>query len=237
MPSTDNASTTLSNWDFHTYHVESQLKGGEFVSAESTLIASGPPDITSLLNVNGKDGIEIDNAAVREVYPMGVMENASLSQSKQLQRIFEIGSSRSYFVPGRVVGALSYGRVFYNGVSMLRAHYSYYRSSGRVKVDPADLNINFAPSPNPSRNAPDLRVNPGYGNFWQNLASDVFNQPTGNFWYFRDMANRDVSSLYFEYMYCQGTQLQISSGSVLLMEGASFQYDRIVPAKMSFTRQ
>lgn len=227
-----NATTSLGNWDFHTYHVDTQLEGGEFVSAETTLIAAGPPDITSLLNQSPTQGIENGNLIDKEVYPMGLMENASLSQSKQLQRLFEIGSSRSYFVPGRVVGSLSYGRVFYNGVSLLRGQYAYYTSTGKYNISPSDLNISYQPSVG-QKATPDLRVNPGYNGFWMNLASDVFNRPTGNFWYFRDMANRDVASLYFEYMYCQGTQLQISSGSVLLMEGGSFQFDRIVPAKMA----
>lgn len=223
------ATTTLSNWDYHTYHVQSELRGGQFVSAESTLIAAGPPDVTSTINQKATEGLEQGSLLDKQVFPLGVMENAGLTQSKQLQRIFEIGSSRSYFVPGRVVGSVNYGRVFYHGVTLLRALYAYYTST-KFNINPSQLNIDYTPTPGLS--PPNLRVNPGFDGFWLNLASDVFNQPTGNLWYFRDMTNRDVGSIYFEYLYMQGHQFSVSSGSVLLMEGASGQFDRIVPAKM-----
>ena len=223
------ATTRLSNWDFHTYHVQADLRGGEFVSAESTLIAAGPPDITSTNNQKATEGLLEGDRLDKQVFPLGVMENAGLTQSKQLQRIFEIGSARSYFIPGRVVSSVNYGRVFYHGVTLLRALYAYY-SSSKYNIDPSNLDLNYTPTP--GLTPPTLRVNPGYDNFWLNLASDVFNQPTGNLWYFRDMTNRDVGSVYFEFLYMQGHQFSISSGSVLLMEGASGQFDRIVPAKM-----
>lgn len=226
----NNTTTTLGNWDFHTFHVQADLKGGEFVSAESTLIASGPPDVTSTINAKATEGIENGNLLDQQVYPIGVMENAGLTQSKQLQRVFEIGSARSYFIPGRVVGSLNYSRVFYHGVSMLRSMYSYYTSS-KYNINPAQLGITFQPGKGQFV-PPDLKVNPGFDGVWLNLASDIFNQPTGNLWYMRDMINRDVAANYYEYMYFQGHQFSISSGSVLLMEGASAQFDRIVPAKM-----
>lgn len=231
MATKQKATTTLSNWDFHTFHVQSELKGGQFVSAESTLIAAGPPDITGTINALASEGIPEGEKLDKQVFPLGVMENAGLTQSKQLQRIFEIGSSRSYFVPGRVVSSVNYGRVFYHGVTLLRALYAYY-TSARFSISPSDLNINYNPSK--GLDPPNLRVNPGFDDFWINLASDVFNQPTGNLWYFRDMTNRDVGSMYLENLYIQGHQFSVSSGSVLLMEGASGQFDRIVPAKMNF---
>lgn len=235
MADVQEATTTLSNWNFHTFHVQSELKGGQFVSAESTLIAAGPPQITEQLNQpqgtargQGADadvGGEVDNMT----FPIGVMENVGLQQSKQVQRIFEIGSSRSYFVPGRVMGSISYGRVFYHGVSLLRALYSYYRST-KYNIRPEDLKIKYkAPT---GVLTPDLKVNPGFDGFWFNMFSDIMNQPTGNLLYFRDMANRDVGGLYLEFLYLQGHQLSISSGSVLLMEGVSGQFDRLVPVKM-----
>ena len=36
------ATTSVNNWDYHNYHVQQELYGGEFVSAETTLIAAGP---------------------------------------------------------------------------------------------------------------------------------------------------------------------------------------------------
>jgi len=224
------ASTSLSNWNFHSFHVQTQLEGGKFVSAESTLIASGPPSFASNTNQKVGEGLTVDQQIDNQVFPIGVLENAGLNQSKQLQRIFEIGSARSYFIPGRVVGSISFGRVFYHGPSLLRALYSYYNSA-KFGITPLtkNLNTNIVP-PEPS-------VAPGYDDFWFNLYSDVFNQPTGILMYFRDMSNKDVGAMYLEYFHPQGHQLSISSGSVLLMEGISGQFDRVVPAKMNLTRQ
>jgi hypothetical protein len=236
----EQATTTVANWNFHTFHVQSELKGGQFVSAESTLLAAGPPEITGNINqpqgTSKGQGLEVTPGSelVNLTFPVGVMENVGLSQSKQLQRIFEIGSSRAYFIPGRVVGSISFGRVFYHGVSLLRALYAYY-TSDKFNINPAQLNIQSSLPTGVTE--PDLSVNPGYDHFWFNLYSDVFNQPTGSLLYFRDMANVDVGGLYLEYLYVQGHQLSISSGSVLLMEGTSGQFDRIVPVRMRITAE
>lgn len=228
-------STTLASWNFHTFHVQSDLKGGKFVSAESTLIAAGPPSITSITNQITGAGITLNEQIDNQVLPIGVLENSGVQQSKQVQRIHEIGSSRAYFIPGRVFGSISFGRVFYHGPTLLRMLYAYYNEpSGKYGIDPAtELGLTTKVLP---ADTPALSVAPGYDSFWFNMFSDIFNQPTGILLYFRDMANRDVGSLYIEYLYLQGHQLSISSGSVLLMEGTSGQFDRIVPAKMQLKR-
>jgi hypothetical protein len=110
------ATTDFSNWDFSNYHVQQDLSGGQFVSAETSLIAAGPPSL---------DGTNAYNPTPSQsgggfVFPIGLLENAGLSQSKQLQKIFEIGSGRSYFIPGRVVGSVSLGRTFYYGPSLTK---------------------------------------------------------------------------------------------------------------------
>jgi len=234
MALSSQVSTKLASWNFHTFHVQKDLEGGKFVSAESTLIAAGPPSITSVINQKKGEGIILDDKVDRQVLPIGVLENSGVQQSKQLQRIFEIGSARAYFIPGRVVGSVSFGRVFYHGPTLLRMLYAYYNDgSGKYGIDPStELGLNF-PS---NSNLPTLSVAPGYDSFWFNMFSDTFNQPTGILMYFRDMANRDVGALYLEYLYLQGHQLSISSGSVLLMEGTSGQFDRIVPARMQLKR-
>jgi hypothetical protein len=223
------------NWNFKTDHVEQGYKGGQFASAESTLIAAGPPRL-----VQAKSG------GAQTVYPIGLLENFAVQQSKQLQRIFEIGSSRSYFVPGRVIGSLSLGRVFYYGPSLLRVIYAYYRNfldnpamgneSGSVgsgpneRVNPnnalVDLNDITAQSMAP------VHYTPGDDYFFVNLASDMFNQGTGMATYFKDTNANLIGAMYLEDCYVQGHQMNISSGSVLIMEGVSMQFDRVVPIKV-----
>lgn len=234
------ATTDFSNWDFSNYHVQSDLQAGQFVSAETSLVAAGPPTI---------DGTSVYTQApvgsVGEVYPIGLLENASLSQSKQLQKIFEIGSSRSYFIPGRVMGSVSLGRTFYHGPSLLRVMYAYYRNDGAdidIGTAASDATVTLedgsvAASPlarllDRGDNFHNLRQSPGEDYFFVNLASDLFNQATGLAFYFKDANFNSVGAFYLEQVYIAAHQFSISSGSVLVMEGVSAQYDRVVPIRL-----
>lgn len=235
------STTDFSTWDFSNYHVQQELKGGQFVSAETSLIAAGPPQI------NNTDPYSSGSTSqAGKVYPIGLLENAGLSQSKQLQKIFEIGSGRSYFVPGRVMGSVSLGRTFYYGPSLLRVMYAYYYSKkgdvfigtnkegsqitladGSTALDPlARLLDTSSTAYHP------VKTSPGEDYFYVNLASDLFNQATGLAFYFKDANFNSVGAFYLEQVYVQGHQFSISSGSVLIMEGVSAQYDRIVPIKL-----
>lgn len=202
------ATTSLTNWDFSNFHVQEELTAGEFINAETTLIAAGPPEITSAQSSTG--GVVC--------YPIGVLENVGISQSKQIQRIFEIGSSRSYFIPGRVVGSISVGRVMYSGPSLLKTLYAYHANTGLL----SELNIQTG----------EITPEPGFDDFYLNMHSNLFNQPCGMMIYMRNGLNETVGAIYLEVAHVQGHQLSISSGSVLLMEGVSLQYDRIIPVKV-----
>jgi hypothetical protein len=236
--------TDFTTWDFHNYHVQQELTGGQFVSAETTLIAAGPPELSDI----GAGGA----AGAGTVYPIGLLESVGLQQNKQLQRIFEIGSSRSYFVPGRNIGSLSIGRTFYFGPSLLRVLYAYYAQNAASSQTGAD---NFVLggaaataitedgntlTPNPydvllpgyGSGLHTVVRSPGEGYFWIDLASDIFAQPTGMAIYFKDSNDLSLGAVYLENCYVQGHQMNISSGSVLVMEGASMQYDQLRPIKV-----
>ena len=232
------ATTDYSNWDFHNFHVQQELEGGQFVSAESTLIASGTPKVSQTSSAGQTGG----------VYPIGLLESVGLQQSKQLQRIFEIGSIRSYFIPGRVIGSLSIGRTFYFGPSLLRVLYAYYNQpnnpngivfgsqapgstitvDGKEVLDPAAQLLDVVDA----TSLHTLRKTPGEDYFFIDLASDLFNQPTGMAIYFKDANTTSVGAMYLETCHVQGHNMSISSGSVLIMEGVSMQFDRIVPIKI-----
>lgn len=245
------ATTTLSNWDYHNFHVQQELMGGEFVSAETTLVAAGPPRIGEASNSSPQEASE-GSASIEKgdlAFPIGLLENVGLSQSKQLQRLFEIGSSRSYFIPGRVVGSVTLGRVLYHGPSLLKVMYAYYtqRDTEPKFMDmpisellPDHRGIN---RPHPNRKLLELgdlqdqlhtvKMRPGFDDFFLNLASDLFNQPTGLCIYFKNGVDVTVGSVYLENCYVQGHQLSISSGSVLIMEGVSVQFERLFPIQMN----
>lgn len=235
--------TSYSNWNFYNSRVQQEVVGGQFVSAETTLIAAGPPSIE-----NTDQYMKGANGASLEAYPIGLLESFGLQQNRQLQRIFEVGSSRSYFIPGRTIGSIALGRTFYFGPSLLRVLYAYYSTdsngiavstansgaqadtaSGRKIPDPKAALIDAAKSNKAYHN---LSRNPGEDYFFIDLASDLFAQPTGMAVYFKDYQNEPVGAFYLQECYVQGHQLSVSSGSVLIMEGAQLQYDQLIPIKM-----
>lgn len=228
--------TSYSNWDFYNFHVQQELTGGQFVSAESTLVAAGPPKASQTTGGGTTGGI----------YPIGLLESVGIQQSKQLQRVFEIGSSRSYFIPGRVIGSLTLGRTFYFGPSLLRVLFAYYNHDANgitfgseapgttrivdgFEVLSPDAQLLNVVDPTTLH---ELRRSPGEDYFFIDLASDLFNQPTGMAIYFKDANFVSVGAMYLEECYVQGHQMSVSSGSVLIMEGSSMQYDRLVPIKV-----
>lgn len=223
------STTSFNSWDFHKYRVQQELTGGQFVNAESTLIAAGPPHLSDAGDIEGES-----------VYPIGLLETFGLQQSRQLQRIFEIGSSRSYFIPGRTIGSITLGRTFYFGPSLLRVLYSYWKGDAdgtpigmKEPALPANA-AEYAASGDQALLAGltqqrQLYRNPGYGFMLIDLASDLFAQPTGMAVYFKDANTDTLGGFYLEECYVQGHQMTVSSGSVLIMEGASLQYDLLVP--------
>lgn len=246
MPLRPAATTSFNNWDFHNHHVQTELLGGEFISAETTLIAAGPPRLTDITGGGSLDTVDEGDM----VFPIGVLENVGLSQSKQLQRIFEIGSSRSYFVPGRTIGSVTLGRVLYHGPSLMKVLYAHYKQSagdsagqfnhkGKGKtvnvggVNIPDPNATMLELPALQKELHRVKYTPGFDDLWLNLASDIFNQPTGIAMYFRNALDMTVGAIYLEECYIQGHQLSVSSGSVLLMEGVSLQFDQVRPIRMN----
>jgi len=228
---------SLQNWNFYKDNVQQSLHSGQFASAETTLIAAGPPKL-SMASQGG----------LRTVYPIGLLENASIQQSKQIQRVFEIGSSRSYFIPGRVVGSMSLGRIFYYGPSLLRVLYAYYKNDSHGVYIGNETPGLVGDGPDQRRNPNealvelesitdgslhDVHQDPGNDYFFINLASDMFNQPTGLAMYFKDSNNNLIGATYLENCYIQGHQISVSSGSVLIMEGASLQFERAIPIRVS----
>ena len=107
----------ISDLDPFRNFVQDQMQPGEMVSAEFIALCFGPPMLSEMTGSNAGD----------TVFPTGMIQNFSMSQSMALARIFEIGSRRSYFFPGKSVGALTYGRPWYSGPSLLRCIMAAYQ--------------------------------------------------------------------------------------------------------------
>jgi len=218
--------SALSNWDYFNRQVQSGLLEGRFMNAAFTLVASGPPRLAAV--AGAATGVLGDDLA----YPMGVLQNFNIGQNSQIMRLWEIGSERSYFIRGRTVGQVGLGRIVYHGPTLLRVLYSYLESSS-LNAPFESLYENSAQSfLNTSGNAgskDEFRVAPGYQNFWMDLASDVFSQPVGLLFMFRDSNEDTVGAIYLEYCYITNHGMNTDAGGTIITEQSALLYERLMP--------
>ena len=139
--------------------------------------------------------------------------------------------------------------MFYYGPSLLRVIYAYYKNdSDSIAIGNEERGSIDAGTPNERQNpnqelislnaisaesTHNVKMSPGDDYFFINLASDMFNQPTGLAVYFKDSNNNLIGAMYLEDCMVQGHQMSVSSGSVLIMEGATMQFDRCVPIRVT----
>ncbi len=218
--------SNISNWDFNNFHVQVDIRAGEFINAFSVLIAAGPPRLrqagdTSRVTINPQRG---EDSAV--AYPIGVIENYAMSQNKQLQRLFEIGSKRSYFIPGRNVVSFQLARTVFHGPNLLRSLYAY---APAAKINPSVVNLLTSQAGRATNQFPELRDQPGYADFFGNLDSDLFDQPFGLLVIMKDSENKSYAAFFLEDCHLQGHQMSINSSSTLVAEAVNGQCDKVVP--------
>lgn len=214
-------------FDFKPYeqYVQQGMPDGAYASGAFTLIAAGPPRLLS-----GPIG-ELKGQAL--TYPIGLVQNFSLSHNRQFSRIFELGSERSYFISGRTTGQIALGRVLYHGPSILRALYATYQdtAAGSAQVKPFDAMANVANAYNKAINQHDVKIRPGYNNLYLNLASDLFSQPIGLLIKTVDSNEKTIGAVYAEGCYIPNHTFSTDSQGVLVQEQVMIQFERIVPVR------
>lgn len=214
-------------FDFRPYerHVQQGLPDGAYASGAFTLIAAGPPRLlsTPIGNLNGE----------ALTYPIGMVQNFSLSHNRQFSRVFELGSERSYFVSGRTVGQIQLGRVMYHGPSILRALYAGFQAqSGAGVTVPAFNSLQkMAGAYEGSINKHDVKIRPGFNNLYLNLASDMFSQPIGLLIKTLDSNENTIGAVYAEGCYIPNHSFSTDSQGLLVQEQVSIQFERIVPVR------
>lgn len=245
---------SFADWKPYTHHVQGGMREGNFVSSQFAVICAGPP---FLRNLSGAGGTAPENAKTGgrlPVYPIGIVQSMSIGQSKNISRFFEIGSDRAYFISGRSVGQMSLGRLMYHGPSLLRALYAYYDTTnnstpGSFKIQSLmDLSAGqtpfgvppFGPAPNLEATNPatsrktlhSVKIPPGHGNFFVNLASDLFSQPLGLMFVLKDNEETTYGAFYLEQCYVPQHSMGFDSQGLIISEQVGIQYERMVPIEM-----
>ena len=198
----------FSDWSPYTNYVQAGLVDGAYANAGFTMLAAGPPRIS---NIGGAAAFAqavsgTGQSANQIVLPVGIVQNFQLSHTRQFNRIFEIGSERSYFITGRTVGLLP-----------------------PTVVPAMFLNSGSASMSNPHN----VVIPPGYENIYINLASDLFTQPVGMLMYVRDINQDALGAVYFEACYLPNHTWATDAQGVLIQESVAMQFERAVPVAIS----
>lgn len=218
---------SFQDWKPYENWVQGGLVDGKWVSGMLTLVAAGPP---RLADIGGDTQVSAGLSGGEDVvYPIGCVQNVNHSQNKTFMRVWELGSDRSYFIGGRTVGNLALSRVFYHGPSLLRVLYAYYQDvEGPITFDYLFPNGAIVNTANPHN----VRIPPGYENFFLNLASDLFNQPIGLLLYVRDSSLDIMGALYLESVVVPNHTWATDAQGTIVQETAALQYERVIPVQV-----
>jgi hypothetical protein len=206
-------------------YVNPSIDDSRFLSSEEILLAVGPSRLAQFGGAVtlGAQLATSNASSVSLVYPVGAVQSFSVSQSINLMRFFEIGSNRSYFIPGKHMGQISLGRVLFHGPSLGRILYAYFQDLIPPTTIPA-----MYPSNAVIKNPHNVILSPGENNMYMNMMSDLFKQPFGMLMYVRDSNEDTYGAQYFEQCYIPNHSLSFDAQGIVLQESCSLQFERIV---------
>ncbi len=244
--------SSLANWSWASEHVQSEIQNGEYVSSESTLVLAGP---SRLAHLGGGTGLS-QAGSTTSIIPLGLIQNINVAQQRQLNRLFEIGSKRAYFVPGRLFSQFTIGRILFYGPSLLRLLYALaplnadqlgqFGTPLNMDDDGGKEGVTIPPPYAKLFQKEHLLSAPGAGgttnettnrDFFTNLASELFNVPFGMILVFKDTRNRPYGAMFLEDCYIETHMMGVDANSVVIGENATGQFDSIAPIQLATTSQ
>lgn len=229
----------IKDWAPYQTMVQGGLMPGDHASGVFVMIAAGPPSLAALGGPSALGG------SADVVYPIGLTQNLAMGSNKQFSRIFELGSDRSIFIPGRSVGQVTLSRIYYHGPSLLRSLWAYYTDAGGQFPEIESLwDTNFTALDYPYINGPsegglpkrsprlhDVKIPPGFGNVFMNLASDLFNNPIGLLLLLRSSEEATLSAGYLEQCVVPNHNWAVDAQGVVIQESVGIQYERYTPLR------
>lgn len=218
----------ISEWSPYDKYVQGGKVDGRYMNAAYTLLMAGPPRLSAIGGPAALGaGLAGGNAAADQIaFPIGIVQNISGGHGQQVARFFEIGSERSYFIPGRTMGQLSMSRIMYHGPSLLRTLYAYYEDLLPPTVVPSVFpNVGAGTV----ANRHNVKIPPGYENIYLNLASDLFKQPVGLGFLMQDSNEDSMAANYCEAVHVNNHNFGMDAGSGVIQESVGLTFERMVP--------
>jgi hypothetical protein len=213
----------------------------DFVSSESTLLVSGPPEYVVPASAGSAAGAEVSDDVL---IPIGLVQSATIQQRKQVQQLNEVGSRQLFTIPGRSIATASVARILFDGPSLLFAMSSYYKDGDAntlmiptvVKTTEGDPSNPYPTNLNSSATHPSMaewgQTENTLGAYWGNLGSSIFNKPMGLGFIFLDTESDFYGGLYLEKCFIVSYNLGVSSQQTILLEQVQIAVTRVRPIRV-----
>lgn len=126
------STSTDQTWEkkFQNQHVDTKLTSQEFLSSYRTVIYSRTAQ-GETAQVAGN----LKSDTTDEFHAIGVVTAWNWSESRNVDRIFELGSDIPYLIPGYTMGQISIQRVMLNGSDVVNALYNGEQSNSAGSAD------------------------------------------------------------------------------------------------------
>lgn len=217
--------------DFNSLRVDRAIETGQidgrFVTSSYCFLCAGPPRLQDVGGASLFGQSLSTGTANRFVRPIGGIQAANLAGNKAFQRLFEIGSHRSFWVPSHAVQQLMLNRVYFHGPSLLRLLYSYFSDYQQPEI--IFPLFNYASTP---RNPHNVIIPPGYENLYLNLASDLFDQSFGMMLYVQDNSGQAMGAFYLENAVVPSQNWATDAMGSAIQESAVVQFEWMVPVQV-----
>lgn len=177
-------------------------------SPDSTLLFAGPARFTGLAG---------DTASLT---PIGLVDGINYQTSPGLQRLFEIGSNRSFFTRSKSISSVSFSKILADQKNILAA------LSANAYRPIVDIDGPKAPGTTSPSTATML-----------NLDSEYFAVPFGLLLLIKTRGGaptgKVLTALYLEYCMFSGLSFSIAAQAPVIMENISIEFDRTVPVNLT----
>ena len=188
-------SITVPKWAYHDQNVQSELERKDFTRADRVILYAAP---TPLKN---------QPYAGKGMSAIGMVQSFSHNENKQLQQLFELGSSVPMIVPGLTTGSFSLSRVAISGLDLIN---TIYHGSKETKVDEKAILRSLRDINSPF----DLMI----------AKYPVYEDQVGT---------KALSTRLFRGCHIQGINESISAGGVVVFEQLNVMYEYIPKATFS----
>ncbi len=202
-------------WDWKGEYVSTLKEDGyerfsQFsATPDTTLLFAGPARFTGL------------GGNTADLLPIGLVDGIQFQNSPQLQRLYEIGSNRSFFTRGKSAPTLSFSKMMADQQNILRA---LTTNAYRPEMNTDGPKAPGADTPNPD--------------FMLNLDSEFFAVPFGLMLIMKTRggnggSGKILAATYLEYCMFSGHQFSIAAQAPVIMENVAIEFDRPVPVSLT----